>query len=210
MRTIPDMNGTATATDRTDSISNVPIPETSSMIRPATKGGRLPWWRDAATREKYNVFKMLRMEGYSVPKAAEAIGYSAGYGETIDRKIKEFETKKAENGASVGFLTDKRIKRAGVVVDKLMNGQVFGSIKEIKDSTALRAAETVLDRQYPKQSEHVPLSLSFVQVNLSVLASGSGAIPVLAGLGGSIVELEAIPGNGPSNPPDAGFAGDGI
>lgn len=201
-------------TVRPDQSPANPIPEKSEMIRPATKGGRLPWWRDAATREKYNVFKMLRMEGYSVPKAAEAIGYSAGYGETIDRKIKEFETKKAENGASVGFLTDKRIKRAGAVVDRFMQGKTFGDIKEIKDSTVLRAAECVLDRSNPKRGEDSGgSSVSFITVNLGFLGAGGapGALdPLGTGIEGRTVDISPMVENGVSTPPPAIFDGDGI
>lgn len=100
-------------------------------------------------------------------KAAATLGYAESTGRYIEGKLAEFARKKAVSGASGSFLTLKRIERAAGVVDKLMRAKVFGDIKEIKDSTVLRAAECVLDRSDPKRSESSSgPSISFVTVNL--------------------------------------------
>ncbi len=196
--TIPNMSGTAEMIPQAEQYPANPIPERRTDNRPPTGGGRKPWWQDAVTREKYNIFKMLRAEGYSTTKSAEAIGYAPSYGEVIDGKIKEFEARKADSGTSVGFLTEKRINRAAGVVDKLMRGVTFGEIKEIKDSTVLRAAETVLDRSHPKRSESESgPSVSFVTINLGFLASQAT----------DPVSVDITP---TAAPPDLGVLGDGI
>jgi hypothetical protein len=182
------MNGTAETIPSPDQYPANPIPEPRTDNRPATGGGRKPWWQDPIIREKYNAFQLLRSEGFSTTKAAEAIGYSPSYGEVIDGNIKKFEARKAESGSPIDFLTDKRIKRASVVVDTLMRGKAFGDIREVKDSTALRAAETVLDRQYPKQSQGVAPALSFVTINLGAMTASPEPERVI----GQTVELQAM------------------
>jgi hypothetical protein len=132
------------------------------------------------------------------------IGYAAKTGQTIERNLRELERKQAASGASVGFLTEKRINRAAGVVDKLMRGVTFGEIKEIKDSTVLRAAETVLDRSHPKRSESDSgPSLSFVTINLGMMASPVASDP-------APVDVTPNSENRVSNPPGAVFDGDGI
>lgn len=134
-------------------------------------GGRRPWYEDPSVTEKYSAFQMLRGQGMTVEKAAETLGYKPSTGWILENKIKERLT----DGMEIApFVTVKRQKTAAGVVDKLMKGQTFGSIKEIKDSTALRAAETVLDRAHPKQSEGSGgANVSFISINLGLMASGS-------------------------------------
>jgi len=198
------MNGTAENVSVEPSQS-VPIPPPSGKPRnyklpPPGSGGRKNWFEVPEISEKYMAYQLLRSQGIAQEKAAEMIGYSAAYSWTIERKIKE---QRGETGELSPFLTEKRIKRAGTVVDKIMQGQTFGTIKEIKDSTALRAAETVLDRSHPKRSESDSgPSLSFVTINLGMMAQGGAGPPML--------DVTPILENGPSNPQSAIFDGDGI
>jgi len=163
-------------------------------------GGRRPWYEDPTLTEKYSAFQMLRGQGVQPEKAAEMLGYRPSTGWILENKIKERLT----DGMEIApFVTVKRQKAAAGVVDKLMKGQTFGKIKEIKDSTALRAAETVLDRSHPKRSESESgPSLSFVTINLGMMAQGGADPPML--------DVSPILENGPSNPPGVISDGDGI
>ena len=163
-----------------------------------------PWYDSPELTEKYTAFQLLRSQGFTVQKAAATLGYAESTGRYIEGKLAEFARKKTESGAPVGFLTEKRINRAAVVVDKLMRGVTFGEIKEIKDSTALRAAETVLDRSHPKRSdsESGP-SLSFVTINIGAMSALGASDPVM-------VDVTPALENRASNPQLSVFDGDGI
>jgi hypothetical protein len=198
------MNGTAEslATNDTPGLNSPPLrsnsPETGRVAR------RPRWYESPEISEKYAAFQLLRTQGFTIEQAAKTLGYALSTGKTIDANLKAFERKAAASGASVGFLTEKRINRAAGVVDKLMRGVTFGEIKEIKDSTVLRAAETVLDRSHPKRSEFESgPSLSFVTINLGSMALPGASDP-------PAVDVTPMPGNRASNPPDAIFDGDGI
>lgn len=192
------MNGTAIADNFPSSAVESPVPR--KPRQPPSPPGQTPRWFESPEKtEKYTAFQLLREQGFSPEKSAEMIGYAPATGWAIERKLKAF---RAESGAPVGFLTDKRIKRAGAVVDKFMRGETFGNIKEIKDSTVLRAAETVLDRSHPKRadSDERP-SVSFVTINLGMMAL-SGADP-----GPSVDITPSVQGDTPSLD---GFISDGI
>ncbi|MCK9361889.1 hypothetical protein M0Q28_06765 [Patescibacteria group bacterium] len=150
-------------------------PDTGRVAR------RPRWYESPEISEKYAAFRLLREQGFTIEQAAKTLGYALSTGKTIDANLKAFERKAAESGVSMGFLTEKRINRAAGVVDKLMRGVTFGEIKEIKDSTVLRAAETVLDRSHPKRSESSSgPSISFVTVNLGQYGpSAPDPVPIL-------------------------------
>ena len=162
---------TATESTMEQSPRRKPPPFPKSSQNGNNGGGRRPWYEDPSLTEKYAAFQMLRSQGMQPEKAAETLGYKASTGWILERKLKE----KLPDGMEIApFVTVKRQKTAAGVVDKLMRGQTFGKIKEIKDSTALRAAETVLDRAHPKQSEGSGgPSVSFISINLGLMASGS-------------------------------------
>jgi len=71
------------------------------------------------------------------------LGYSPKTARSIDRALKEKNLKLA-------LLSEQRIKKAHRVIDKCLAGKAFGDIESVKDSTALRAAEMILDRSDPK------------------------------------------------------------
>lgn len=111
--------------------------------------------------EKYLAFQLLREQGMTQEQAGKLLGYKPKTCVSIERKIRE-------RGEKLSLLSESRIRRAHRVVDKLMAGKTFGTIESVKDSTALRAAETVLDRAEPKIHEQQAPTFSFTQVNLNL------------------------------------------
>lgn len=139
------------------------MPETQISETVPEKGQR-QYKTDPEKQNKYNAYAMLVNQGMSKSQAAKTIGYSIGSIGALERHT-ENKTQKTE------FLTPSRIKRAQRVVDSLMAGKGFGSIESVKDSTALKAAEAVLDRAHPKAQEGVLPNISFTQINLNVVAN---------------------------------------
>jgi hypothetical protein len=93
------------------------------------------------------------------------LGYSAKTARSIDRAIKK-------KGLVISLLSEQRIKKAHRVVDKLLSGKTFGDIESVKDSTALRAAEVVIDRHEPKGQDQAPPAISFTTYNLNMVRPG--------------------------------------
>ena len=89
------------------------------------------------------------------------LGYSPKTARSIDRALKE-------KGLKLELLSEQRIKKAHRVIDKCLAGKPFGGVEVIKDSTALRAAEVILDRSDPKIQAVAPVSYSFTKVNLDI------------------------------------------
>jgi hypothetical protein len=118
---------------------------------------------DPVKDRKHIAYAAMVAQGMSKSQAAQSLGYSIGSIGSLD-KSSENKTQKNE------FLTESRIRRARRVVDSLMAGEGFGKIESVKDSTALKAAESVLDRAYPKAQEGAQAAVSFTQINLNVVA----------------------------------------
>ena len=93
--------------------------------------------------EKHLAYSVLIANGISREKAATMLGYSPKTARSIDRTLKEKSLK-------LELLSEQRIKKAHRVIDKCLAGKAFGDIETVKDSTALRAAEMILDRSDPK------------------------------------------------------------
>ena len=195
------MNGDDGKTSTTNQVTTPPEngKKKNYKLPPSGSGGRKNWFEVPEISERYMAYQLLRSQGIPQEKAAEMIGYTASYSWTIERKIKE---QRGQSGELSPFLTENRIKRAGGVVDKLMQGKKWGDIKEVKDSTALRAAETVLDRQFPKRSESGSPNISFVQINL-----GQYSVSAPLSHGALVVEAEMIGENDGGNPPLADSMG---
>ena len=84
----------------------------------------------------------------------------------------------------------QRIKKAHRVIDKCLAGKPFGGVEVIKDSTALRAAECILDRSDPKAIQAPEPAYSFTQINIEEARfnykppdDAAGEDPVLITLG---------------------------
>jgi len=121
---------------------------------------------------------LLMEAGMEPEQAAIQVGYSPKSINGINQRIKE-------KGLD-GFLTPKRVKTATKVVDTFMRGKPIG--REVKkdeegktivlepgvypkDSTVKDCAMAVLDRQYPKQQEQGPTSVSFTKIDLTIYQS---------------------------------------
>jgi len=136
--------------------------------RNATKCRKRPV-TDPEKDRKHIAYAAMVKQGMSKSQAALSLGYSTGSIGALD--------KSAENkSGKLTLLTDSRIKRAHKVVDSILKGATFGSIKDIKDSTALRAAEVVLDRAEPKAGADAGnVSISFTQINVASLETQPAA-----------------------------------
>jgi len=133
----------------------------------AQKRGR--YTKSSRADEKHAAYKTLVESGMTKSAAALSIGYARGSIGSLDKAT---QTKSGK----LTLLTDSRIKRAHKVVDSILKGATFGSIKDIKDSTALRAAEVVLDRAEPKVGADAgAVSISFTQVNIASLEAQPAA-----------------------------------
>jgi|RifCSP16_2_1023846.scaffolds.fasta_scaffold02078_1 hypothetical protein len=111
--------------------------------------------------EKHLAYSILIANGVQKDKAATMLGYSAKTVRSIDRAL-------VKKGLKLELLSEQRIKKAHRVIDKCLAGKPFGGVETIKDSTALRAAEAILDRSDPKTQAVAPPSHSYVNVDLSI------------------------------------------
>lgn len=129
-----------------------------------------PNWRKLSRNrpdkdDRHLAYSLLIANGVSKEKAATMLGYSSRTVRSIDRAIEK-------KGLKLSLLSEQRIKKAHRVLDKLLAGKTFGEIENVKDSTALRAAEVVLDRSDPKAQDVKPPTFSFTQVNLNLARPG--------------------------------------
>ena len=109
--------------------------------------------------EKQQAYKILREQGIKPSIAAKSVGYDPSYGCTLDKRLKKFNIKG----------NAKLLKSANSALKHLVNGERFGDIKEIKDSTVLAAAKEIYDRHEPviKQSVSVNLNADISPIDLS-------------------------------------------
>jgi len=111
--------------------------------------------------EKHLAYSILIANGVHKDKAATMLGYSAKTVRSLDRAL-------VKKSLKLVLLSEQRIKKAHGVIDKCLAGKTFGKVETIKDSTALRAAEVILDRSDPKIQAVAPPSRTFIQTNLNI------------------------------------------
>ncbi|MBW6504607.1 hypothetical protein K0B90_10085 [bacterium] len=130
-----------------------------------TTEASVDWRKRARNRpdkdEKHLAYSILIANGVQKEKAATMLGYSAKTVRSIDRAL-------VKKGLKLVLLSEQRIKKAHRVIDKCLAGKPFGGVETIKDSTALRAAEVILDRSDPKIQAVAPASHSFININLDI------------------------------------------
>jgi hypothetical protein len=117
------------------------------------------------TDQKYLAFNLLIEQGISITKAAELMGYSPTYGYNLAKKIRD-------RGQKLSIVSEQNTRTAHRVVKRLMAAKTWGDMREVKDSTVLRAAEVVLDRAEPKNQDQAPPSISMTQYNLNMVRPG--------------------------------------
>lgn len=103
---------------------------------------------------KKALYGALRSSGVPHDVACKALELKDNYAAKLKSEVKR---------KSLPVLVDERSARtAKATLMRLMQGKTVGpDMKEVKDSTALKAAEAVLDRQYPKVQKHVHMNLNF-------------------------------------------------
>lgn len=110
---------------------------------------------------KQQVYALLRKEGMTNPQIAETLSLSLGHAKNISAKVAKYD------------LTDSKIVHiAHRSFKKLLAGKPVGKhMKEVKDSTVLKAAEMVFDRTQPKvtRNENLNLSVSFIDIPIEEL-----------------------------------------
>jgi hypothetical protein len=132
---------------------------------PEATGASVDWRKMPRNRpdkdEKHLAYSILIANGVQKEKAATMLGYSAKTVRSIDRAL-------VKKGLKLELLSEQRIKKAHRVIDKCLAGKPFGGVETIKDSTALRAAEVILDRSDPKTGEAPPPVRTFINMDLSI------------------------------------------
>ena len=125
-----------------------------------------PDWRKMPRKRpdkdiKHTAYSILIAHGVKREKAAELLGYCENTARSLDRAIEQ-------KSLNLGLLSEQRIKKAYRVIDKCLAGKAFGD-EPVKASTALRAAEMILDRSHPKREEISPPAHNYTVYNLDFL-----------------------------------------
>lgn len=107
---------------------------------------------------KQLAFKLLKDNGVNNDDASDAVGYKPQTGRVVSSKINKMI-----------FSDSKMVKSAVKVLKNCMDGNTWGSIQKIKDSTALSAAQMVADRYEPaiKQTQNLNVNIDVSPVDLN-------------------------------------------
>jgi len=150
--------------------------------------------------EKHAAFAVLVKGGVDKVVAAEVLGYRPNKAYDLARRVEK-------KGHKLDVASESMVRLAHRAVKNCLKGQPWGKIEVIKDSTALAAAQVVVDRHQPKNQEISPPPHSFTVVNLDECKPGHPSYRgnlVLPGQG-SLVEPA---GEVPAIIPDMGIAPD--
>lgn len=109
--------------------------------------------------EKHAVFAMLVNSGVDKVKAAEVLGYKPNKAYDLARRVEK-------KGHKLDVANEAMVRLSHRAIKNCLRGKPWGHIEVIKDSTALAAAQVVVDRHQPKQAES-PSTFSFVKVDIS-------------------------------------------
>lgn len=90
-------------------------------------------------KPQHEGYVTLRQQGVNQCAAAEMVGYNKSYSPRLEKKY----TKYLISGDT------KLLRLAKSAVKNIVQGQPFGAIDKVKDSTALQAAQMVYDRNDP-------------------------------------------------------------
>lgn len=81
---------------------------------------------------------LLRKQGMDVKTASKALGYHERTGYILEKKLKKYD-----------LTSEFWLSKAQKVLKNILEGKPWGSIEQIKDSTALEASKVVFDRAQP-------------------------------------------------------------
>ena len=163
---------------------------------PPKKRGRVPGRTTApAAATALAVTNMVR-QGINPGKAAELLGMDRSTGYRIMQR-------QAPDGQTPGLLSAVRDDKLAALVDNFLDKGIKMRAGKIKASDALGAGKLYADRRYPVRQENAGgPSLSFVTINLGMMAQGGADPPML--------DVSPILENGPLNPQSEVSDGDGI
>ena len=110
--------------------------------------------------KRHAAYKILLDSGIDKKEAALILGYKPKSAYEIEKRLEK-------KGKRIEVTTDRMVRKAVKGLKNCIDGKPWGDIKEIKDSTALAAINTVLDRSHPKQPENSPHNFAYISVDLS-------------------------------------------
>ena len=117
--------------------------------------------------EKHAAFAALVKGGVDKRKAAEVLGYKPNKAYDLARRVEK-------KGHKLDVANEAMVRLAHRAVKTCLKGEPWGKIEVIKDSTALAAAQVVVDRHQPKKQETSPPGFCFTKVDIGVYATASG------------------------------------
>jgi hypothetical protein len=109
--------------------------------------------------EKHAAFAALVQGGVDKVKAAEVLGYKPNKAYDLARRVEK-------KGHKLDVASESMVRLAHRAVKNCLKGQPWGKIEAIKDSTALAAAQVIVDRHQPKKQENSPASISYISISL--------------------------------------------
>jgi hypothetical protein len=109
--------------------------------------------------EKHAAFAALVKGGVDKRKAAEVLGYKPNKAYDLARRVEK-------KGHKLDVASESMVRLAHRAVKNCLKGKPWGAIETIKDSTALAAAQVVVDRHQPKNQENTPPTFTFTRVDL--------------------------------------------
>ena len=109
--------------------------------------------------EKHAAFAILVNNGVDKVIAAEALGYQGKTAYALQKRIEK-------KGVRLDVACEKLVRLSHRVIRNCLQGKPWGKIEVIKDSTALAAAQVVIDRHQPKHQEITSPAYSFTKVDL--------------------------------------------
>ena len=133
--------------------------------------------------EKHAVFAVLVKGGVDKVVAVEVLGYRPNKAYDLARRVEK-------KGHKLDVASESMVRLAHRAVKNCLKGQPWGKIEVIKDSTALAAAQVVVDRHQPKNQEISPPRTALPS---SISTNVNPAIPATKGiLFGRITNLSLI------------------
>jgi hypothetical protein len=156
--------------------------------------------------EKHAAFAILVNNGVDKVIAAEALGYQGKTAYALQKRIEK-------KGVRLDVACEKLVRLSHRVIRNCLQGKPWGKIETIKDSTALAAAQVVIDRHQPKNQETSPPPRTFTVVNLDECKPGHPSYkgdlvwpdPVSSvELADGVVDVTPDAGIGPNDKPPEG------
>jgi hypothetical protein len=115
--------------------------------------------------EKHAAFAVLVKGGVDKVVAAEVLGYRPNKAYDLARRVEK-------KGHKLDVANERMVRLSHRVIRNCLQGKPWGKIETIKDSTALAAAQIIVDRHQPKKQEPVPGDITFTKICLDSCKPG--------------------------------------